>query len=149
MDFYRREPLPVIYAQLPFVRYSAPVLWADVPEDLRRIEQMKKVALAECCVRTLESPGNFIVKCSLPDDILRRCGRTGQVISWRRFYWAIWDVQWFLDEVEPAEATPCEEAGIDSQFLDSIASDASCIPLLLGSQRRVWLVQQRVPLQSH
>ncbi|MCX7425441.1 MAG: HNH endonuclease signature motif containing protein [Planctomycetia bacterium] len=131
MIAYRRHTFPVIYSELTFVRKWHNLLLADCPEDLDTLNQLKKVASGHQCVSALEWPEIIFVKCEIPDDIFERVGTTGDALRWRGYGWKTYDVgKLFIADMEPAEATPLHDAGIDAAFLKRLSCRTSCIPLL-------------------
>src|SRR5687767_13125324 len=119
MDAYRKNPVPVIYTQLDFVRAAPPCLLADCPDDLPLLQQLQSIAAGHTCVSTLESPYQMIVKVSFPDDILSRDGTTGILIRWHCYHWKLWDAESLITGRQPAEAIHPTNAGIDLTFLGS------------------------------
>ena len=130
MDIYRKNPVPAIYTWLPFVRASLPRLLADCPDDKARLEQIQNVATGRACVSDLESPTEIIVKAEFPDNILERTYDSGEGIKWTCCYWKLWDAEFLLTGIEPAEAVCLMDAGIDELFFDALADPTSCIPFL-------------------
>ena len=134
MDVYRKEPLPAIYTELGFVRKSAPFILADCPEDLSSLRKLQSVAAGDACVSKLEWSHTFFVKAELPDDIATRDGSSDTVIKWRVFYWKLWDAQSLVKDSRPTEAISYEDAGIDADYLDSLAHPTSCLSMLRQTQ---------------
>lgn len=130
MDAYRKKPIPVIYTQLGFVRASSPCILADCADDLPLLQKLQRVAVGDHCVSELEVPHVLIVKAEFPDDILTRDGSTGDVVTWRKYYWKLWDAESYVTGCQPAEAVDSTNAGIDTNFLDSLAHPTSCLPML-------------------
>lgn len=130
MDAYRKNPVPVIYTQLDYVRAAPPSRLADCLDDLPLLKQLQNVAAGHTCVSTLESPHQLIVKVSFPGDLLSRDGTTGKVIQWRFYYWKLWDAESLVTGLRPAEAVHPINAGIDHASIDSLAHPTSCLPLL-------------------
>ena len=130
MNVCRRKPIPAIYTQLEFVRKSHTCMIADCPEDLPRLQQLEKVVAGDACVSEIERPSWLIVKAEFPDDILIREGTSDTVIEWRIFYWKLWDAESLVGENRPAEAVRLTDAGIGTDFLDSLAHPTSCLPML-------------------
>ena len=133
MDVYRKEPLPVIYTQLGFVRELGTCMIADCPEDLSRLQQLQKIVAGEACVSEIEWSHGLFIKAAIPDDVLMREGTSGTVIEWRIWWWKLWDAQYAQSLVAdrwPAEAVRLTDAGIGTDFLDSLAHPTSCLPML-------------------
>ena len=76
----------------------------------------------------------MFVKAEFPDDIQARGGSSDDVIEWRVFCWKLWDAESLVTNVQPAEAISFEDAGIDADFLDSLAHPASCLSMLRQTQ---------------
>lgn len=157
MDVYRQRPVPVIYTQLPFVRPVRKVV-ADEPEYIEQLDLLRTVGCGANCVSELEQADQLMVKCVIPDSILDARGTTGQFIGWQYYYWKLYDVQYWehveffvrhttaeeerliwdigpaeellIRRVGPGGAVPLEKAGIRASFLETMADDSSCIPLL-------------------
>lgn len=133
MDVYRKNPVPVIYTHIEFVRAPCPRMRADCRDDLPLLQQLQSIAAGHACVSVLEcdSPHTLIVKAEFPDDILSRDGTSGQVIEWRVFQWKLWDAESLLtNRHPPAEAVHPAVAGIDPEFLESLADPSSCLKML-------------------
>jgi len=83
MEVYRKNPVPVIYTELGFVRAAPPSVLADCPEDLPRLQLLQSVAGGQSCLSELERSHWLIVKAELPDDIFARTGKSWDVVEWR------------------------------------------------------------------
>ena len=132
MDVYRQRPLPVIYTRLDFVRAPSSVgLVADCPEDMPRLRKLQRIVAGDICVSEIEWDYAFFVKLDIPHDIVTLDGTSDAVIQWRIFHWKAYDAESLVrGDHNPAEAVSLESAGIDTDFLDSLAHPTSCIPLL-------------------
>ncbi len=138
MITYRQTTVPVIYTKLKFMRASWPSILADCPDDLPLLQQIQSVAAGHACVSKLERSYQLIVKAEFPDDILERNGSSNEVIEWRSYYWKLYDAQSLVtDRDPPAEAIHIDKAGINTQFLDSLAHPKSCLPMLRATQNVV------------
>lgn len=136
MDMYRKEPLPAIYTILGFVRKFATYgILADCPEDLPRLRELQSVVAGDACISSLERDYMLFVKAEFSDDILKRDGSSDDVIKWGVFYWKIWDAESLVKDSRPTEAISYEDAGIDADFLDSLAHPTSCLPMLRETQK--------------
>ncbi len=135
MNVYRKEPLPAIYTILGFVRKFATYgLLADCPEDLPRLRELQSVVAGDACISSLERDYMLFVKAEFPDDILTRDGSSDDVIIWGVFYWKLWDAESLVKDSRPTEAISYEDAGIDADYLDSLAHLTSCLPMLRETQ---------------
>ena len=135
MDIYRKDPIPVIYTELNFVRASKESVLMDHPDDRSYLQRTQRVAAGHDCVSTLGKLYQLTIKASFPDDILERDCTTGDLIKWQYYYWKLWDAETLVEERElPAEAIPLEGTRIDQVFLDSIAQAKSCLPWLRTAQ---------------
>ena len=132
MDVYRQKPLPVIYTRLDFVRAPSSVgIVADCPEDLARLRKLQSIVAGDICVSEIEWAYAFFVKLDIPRCIEKLDGTSDAVIQWRIFHWKVFDAESLVrDDHSPAEAVSLESAGIDTDFLDSLAHPTSCIPFL-------------------
>ena len=135
MEVYRKNPIPVIYTELGFVRAAPPSILADCPEDLPRLQLLQSVAGGQSCVSELERPYWLIVKAELPDDIFVRNGNSWEVIEWRVYFWKLWDAESLVNDSQPAEAIRLADAGVNAQFLNSLAHPTSCLPMLRETQK--------------
>ena len=131
MDIYRKDPIPVIYTELNFVRASKEcVLWT-----IRTTDPICNESSALLLVTIVCQPGKVVsltIKASFPDDILEP---VQLLIKWQYYYWKLWDAETLVEERElPAEAIPLEGTRIDQVFLDSIAQAKSCLPWLRTAQ---------------
>ncbi len=136
MDVYRKEPLPAIYTKLGFVRKFATFGWlADCPEDLTCLRELQSVVAGDACISSLEYDYMLFVKAVFPNDIQARDGSSDDVIKWGVFYWKLWDAETLVKDSRPAEAVSYEDAGINYEFLDSLAHPTSCLPMLRETQK--------------
>ena len=143
MDAYRKSPIPVIYTELGFVRAAPPSILADCPKDLPRLQLLQSVARGQSCVSELERSSAFershwlIVKAELPNDIFAWTGNTWKVIEWRVYFWKLYDAEFLVNvsDPHPAEARSLADAGINTQFLNSLAHPTSCLPMLRETQK--------------
>lgn len=137
MDAYRKKPIPVIYTQLGFVRASSACILADCADDLPFLQKLQRVAAGDHCVSELEAEPEheLIVKVEFPDDILTRDGSTGDVVTWRQYFWKIWDAESYVTRSRPAEAVNATNAGIDTDFLRLLAHPTSCLPWLRKTEQ--------------
>jgi 5-methylcytosine-specific restriction endonuclease McrA len=132
--YRKKQQIPVIYAELPFVRCYLNCQLADSIEDIPNLTALKDVASGGACPSSLETSDHFVVKCGLPDDLLTRTGATNELITWSQYTWKLWDVQALFSHVQPAEAMRIEDAGIDERLLRTIVQPTSCIPLLQNAE---------------
>ena len=130
MDVYRKELLPAIYTQIPFVRESAPMLIVDCHEDLPRLQKLQGIIAGNNCISQLQWDHTWFVKAGIPDDIGTLDGTSNIVIKWRVFYWKLWDVESLVTDWKPTEAVLLTSAGIGNDFLDSLAHSTSCLDML-------------------
>ena len=131
MDVYRKKPLPVIYTQLGFVRKSGLFIRADCPEDLPDLQKLQTIVAGAACVSEIEwSYGLFVKLTEIPDSVPRLDGTSDAVIQWRVFYWKLGDAESLVTDSRPAEAVPLMDAGISTNFLESLAHPISCLPML-------------------
>lgn len=134
MDVYRKKPVPVIYTELCFVR-AARGLLADCPGDISLLKQIQNIAAGQACVSELEGAYQYIIKAEFQDDIRTLTGNSGRVINWKFYHWKFWDVTTLVSGNRPTEAVALTQAGIEYQFLDSLAHPTSCLPLLSETER--------------
>lgn len=136
MNVYRKEPLPAIYTRLGFVRKFATYgFLADCPEDLSHLRELQSVVAGNACISSLERDYMLFVKADFPDDILTRDGSSDDVIKWGVFCWKLWDAESLVKDSRPTEAISYEDAGIDADYLDSLAHPTSCLPMLRETQK--------------
>ena len=103
---------------------------ADCPDDLPRLRQLQRVLAGQACVSELERIYDFIVKAEIPEEVASLSGKSHRVIAWRMFYWRLWDAKSLVTEGKPVEAVRLEDAGVESKFLESLATCNSCLPFL-------------------
>ncbi|WP_417389829.1 hypothetical protein [Gimesia sp.] len=125
IEIYRKKQLPVIYTKLKFVRVSNRGPLSDCQADIWLIRQVQKVVRGEACLSELESKHNHLIKAEFPSDILSLNGLSGGLINWKYFSWKRWDYESLETGLEPAEAVPIKDAGIDIQYLYSLSVIAS------------------------
>lgn len=143
MDVYRKATIPAIYTALDFVRADrGPRIIVDCAEDLEDLHRLQDVFKGNDCISSLEryqwTPTLFI-KAVLPDNILDYDGTSDETIEWRCYYWKIYDALKIIDSSieEPAEALPLTDAGIDRDWLETLASTESCIPSLQDTEENL------------
>jgi len=134
MEVYRKAAVPAIFTQIGFVRATSPHLLCDCDDDLPLLQQLQRIANGLECISELESSHVFIVKAELPDDILSRDGSSGEVIEWRVYQWKFWDVESLVENRLPTEAIRLIDAGITSEFIESLADPVSCLPMLRDTE---------------
>ena len=127
---YRKTPLPIIYTRLGFLRKSGTCMIADCPEDLPRLQQLQDIVAGNSCLSEIEWSYALFVKAEFPDDVLEAKGTSDVVIKWRVFYWKLWDAESLVTDHRPAEAVCLTNAGIRTDFVNSVAHSTSCLPML-------------------
>ena len=130
MNVYRNNPIPTIYSRLQFVRKSSPCALADCSEDLPRLQKLQQIVAGDACISEIEWSYGLFIKAEIPDDVLMAKGTSDAVIKWIVFYWKLWDAGSLVTGQRPAEAVPITNAGISTDFLDSLAHPTSCLPML-------------------
>lgn len=130
MIIFRKEKIPLIYTQLPFLRQSAPGYIADCEDDLEYIDELKKIANGMICLSQSEADYMFIIRYDIDDNINNYNGDTEKVIESNYYYYKPWDVEYLINKKIPAEAVLLTDLGIDYQFLYSLGERKSCIPFL-------------------
>lgn len=130
MDILRRKPIPLIYANMPFVRESPVARFVDCQEDYELMTEMQAVARGEQCISSMEGASSIRLKCVFPDDILDRKGTSNDLLEWKEYYWRLYDVECMVSKRYPHEAVTFKEAGISQSYVDQIVNRTSCIPLL-------------------
>jgi 5-methylcytosine-specific restriction enzyme A len=127
---FRRQKVPLLYTQLPFVRQAPPSGLADCAEDLEYLKRIQLAASGKECISTLEASHQLMIRIDFPDNVLEHDGTSGNLVKWFCWYWKAWDVEYLFKDGQPAEAVPIQEAGIITELLDSIAEPRSCISFL-------------------
>lgn len=130
MDLLRENKIPALYLTIPWIRKSEVCTWADCLEDIDLITQMKNVCNGKLCISSFDSRSEFIIKAVFPDNWNQFSGTSEGLIQWNYFYWKVWDVLYLIEDNAPYEAVVLSEANIPFDYLESIESRQSCIPLL-------------------
>ena len=117
MEILRKEPLPRIYAELPFVRENRGG-FVDSPGDVRRLELLQDIVKGKRCVSELDTDNRIVAKIEVSPEIVERAGTSGEIITWRYFYWKPHDASHVCEpgKPRPYEAVSVEDAGLDSMF---------------------------------
>ena len=130
---FRNNHIPILYTQLGFVRKQNRLL-SNHTEDGSLLRTVQAVAAGNACVSELERPTEIIVKAEFPGDISSYTEEsdfdTRKGIAWRAYCWKTYDVECLLRSTQPAEAVSLGDAGIEEEYLESLAAPTSCIPFL-------------------
>lgn len=131
MDILRRHSIPAIYLSIPWIRRPfGTSCFVDSQEDLETLTEIKSVCSGNNCLSLLDSLSNFIIKGIFPDNILSMNGSSEELVEWQFFQWKVWDVLRFVEGNNPSDAISLADAGLPSQYLNSISNQNSCVPLL-------------------
>jgi len=124
MEILRREPAPGIYAEMSFVRVGNGAL-VDSPDDSGLIELFRECAEGKRCISELDSDNLIVVKVDVPARVLKSRKHSYGVIEWLFYSWKPRDMYHVgdPDKHRPFEAVSLEAAGIDTDYLVSIADD--------------------------
>ena len=134
MEVTRKTVLPAMYTRLSFVRQSGIFALCDCCDDFPLIQQLQSVVAGNACLSELERPHWLFLKAQIPDEVPKLHGTSDACIEWHVFYWKLWDVESLVTNSRPAEAVPLGDAGIDIDFLESLAHPQSCLPMLRQTQ---------------
>lgn len=134
MNIFRINKIPIVYTQLPFLRKSPPIVWADCPQDLHLINKMKNIIDNSACVSVLESSHEIILRADVDDNIINCLGETNEVIKWQYYYYKPWDVEYLITKEKPAEAVLLKEIGIDDDYINRLSKRISCIEFLKNAE---------------
>ena len=128
---FRNNRVPILYTQLGFVRKQNRCL-SNHTEDGSLLRTIQAVAAGKACVSELERPTEIIVKAEFPDDISSETIEESDfhTIDWRAYCWKTYDVECLFKSTQPAEAVSLGDAGIEEEYLESLADPISCIPSL-------------------
>ncbi len=115
MEILRKEPLPRIYAELPFVRENRGG-FVDSPEDIRRVALFRDIARGKRCVSELDSDNRIVAKIEVSPEMVDRVGASGEIVTWKYFSWKPHDVSHVSEtgKPRPYEAVSLEDAGLGS-----------------------------------
>ena len=117
MEIYRKEPLPRIFAELPFVREGLGS-FVDSFDDIQHVELFRDIVRGKRCVSELDTDNRIVAKIEMSPEMVERAGTSGEIITWRYFYWKPHDVSHVCEpgKPRPYEAVSVEDAGLDSPF---------------------------------
>lgn len=73
MIIYRKNPLPVIYSQIPFLRRVTRE-FADCKEDLGEINFLKEASEGVHCISELEKKNMFLIAIALDNELFNLRG---------------------------------------------------------------------------
>lgn len=136
IEIFRKTRVPAIYTKLDYVRESATVCYADCPKDLELIRQIQDVVKGKICVSNIERLSyHFMIKAVFPENIMDLDGTSDELIEWHFFSWKVWDAETLITHRNPAEAVPLIKAGIEADFIDTLAHPSSCLPILRETEK--------------
>lgn len=133
MEIYRRNSLPGIYAELPFIRMGG-CAFIDSSDDIGVVRFLWDCAAGNRCISELDA-GNFIfVKADVPSLLFNNKEFSGEFVEWLIYFWKSGDKHHVSEpgKHRPFEAVDLESAGISISYLFSIADG-----LIDGNERGI------------
>ena len=125
MEIYRKSAISDTYAELPFVRLGNGS-FVDSLDDSGLIKLFRECAEGRSCISELDSENLIMVKVDVPSRVINSKEHSGEIVEWLFYFWKPRDKQHVSDFFKhwPYEAVNLENAGIDTDFLVSIADDS-------------------------
>ena len=134
---YRRNRIPGVFTQIPFIRISTGTA-TDIPDELERNKQIQRVVSGAICISSvLDVADWFVIAASGLEGIAEFTGNSRKSISGFKSYFLKFNdlCNWLENKSLPRGAIPISESGLDPTELKKLAAKRSCIGLLGKGER--------------
>ena len=138
---YRKKQLPAIFTQIPYVRKSIAIIqgYPEDPQDIENAIALQRIASGEACVSELESPADFWIAISYPEEVAVNPQKNYLLdFYWLKFH----DVCYWLNNQQAGGAVSYVEAGLDVKRIKALATKRSCLELFCKTELSKYSLSQ-------